>query len=604
MARFSALRAIIFGLLIFGLAACRRGRDESSSQFPRSQTLYLGGAQWGEPASFNPLANSPDFPVGMNLMYESLFMYNVQTSKLDGLLAESYEVTPTTIDVTLNAAARWSDGKPVTAYDVKYTFDLGKKYKGLPVAPTWQYITAVDVRDADAQPHARKVSFVLDQEHLNPLVVLDALAGGRIIPKHFIEPILDGLKGDIEAFNKLKFDKQFVYSGPYHLYSYSSEKLVAVRDDNYWGNKAMHGGKLPAPKFIIHPVYKSNDHFNIGLQQGSIDISSSFIPRIWLKAPQGVRAWFDKPPYFPPASVPMLYINVTKKPLGDVHIRRAMGFAISYKDIREVAFENYSDPLKPGLILPFGIEAKYYSDEDAKQFGTCYDTDRERQKQRAKDELAAAGYKGVFNDKGELEKTVDAKGKEMPTLFIKSPTGWSDWEDTVRIVVRGLREVGIDAREKFVDSSIFWPAREQADFDLLMMTPSPSPTPSQPWSRFENVLTSREWAPPGQKMSNNQGRFNNPKSPEYIARIDELLVSIPRMKDEAQLVAAYRELNRIYMQQQPTIPLMYRPDSFYEYNAKYWTGFPNAQNPYLPPLPPGNGLGTQMLWRLTPVGAK
>jgi len=37
--------------------------------------------------------------------------------------------------VTLNPAAHWRDGKPVTGWDVRYTFELGKKYKGLRVSP-------------------------------------------------------------------------------------------------------------------------------------------------------------------------------------------------------------------------------------------------------------------------------------------------------------------------------------------------------------------------------------------------------------------------------------------------------------------------------------
>jgi peptide/nickel transport system substrate-binding protein len=147
MTRFSLLRAIASALVVVGLAACRSGHDDSSSEFPRSQSLYIGGGQWGEPASFNPLVSSPDTPVNGNLMYETLFVFNPEKGKLDGVLAESYVITATSIDVTLRPEPRWNDGKAVTALDVKYSFDLGKKYKGVPVAPTWQYITSVSVLD-------------------------------------------------------------------------------------------------------------------------------------------------------------------------------------------------------------------------------------------------------------------------------------------------------------------------------------------------------------------------------------------------------------------------------------------------------------------------
>jgi len=240
-------------------------------------------------------------------------------------------------------------------------------------------------------------------------------------------------------------------------------ELIETRDAQ--GNKALHDGKLPGPKYIVHPIYKSNSAFSIALQQGRLDMSSTFVPRIWLKEPKGVRTWFDKPPYFLAAAMPMLFINVKHEPLGDVAYRRAMAFAVNYDDIRELAMSGYSEPLQPGLILPFGLESKYYNADDAKQYGVTYDV------ARAKATLAAAGYKSIFNEKGDLLETRNRAGQRVPTVHIKSPTGWSDWEAIVRIAVRGMRAAGIDARERFVDASIFWSDIYQGEFDLIMYTP-------------------------------------------------------------------------------------------------------------------------------------
>ena len=608
----SAARLIAGVTLLASVTACRSpGGDDAS--FPRNQTLYLGGKQWGEPSSFNPLLSSPQFPVSMNFVYECLLLFDAPAGRLEPMLAESYQLNPASIEVTLNPLAHWNDGTPVTADDVVYSFALGKTYKSIPQATVWQYVTDVRVLpDAEAPPGAatstasasaaktawpRRVEFVLEKSRLNPLIILDALANIRINARHHLEPIFKEVGGDLEAFNKLKFDSSVISSGPYALHSYSSEKIVLVRDANYWGNLALHGGKLPAPKYVIHPIYKSNDHFSVALQQGRLDASNSFVPRIWLKAKKGVRAWFDKPPYFPPSAIPMLYINVTRGALADVHLRRAMGFAINYTDIRELAVSGYSDPLRPGLVLPFGLESKYFSEEDARKYGTFFEP------ARAREELKAGGYTARYDEKGELAATLDAKGQALPTLFIKSPTGWSDYEAVVRIVVKSLRAVGIDARERFVDGSLFYPAWSNGDFDLLMNMPSPSPAPSKPWSRFEALLATKEWEPEGQKMYKNQGRFNRPGAPGYIARFDELLDGIPRLTTEEDLKKAYRELNRLVMEQQPVLPLVYRPDQYYEYSEKTWKGFPNAKSPYLPSQIPGDGPGTQALWSLQPAAS-
>jgi peptide/nickel transport system substrate-binding protein len=256
----------------------------------------------------------------------------------------------------------------------------------------------------------------------------------------------------------------------------------------------------------------------------------------------------------------------------------------------------YSEPIQSGLILPFGLEAKYYSAEDVKKYGaTVFDPER------AKEELKLGGYRPEWKD-GELVGTLDSTGKRVPTVFITSPSGWTDWEDIVRIVVRSMRGVGIDVREHFIDGSLFWTAVFGGDFDLIMYNPSPSPTPSKPWSRFEFDLTSEEWAPVGDKMFKNFGRFNNPKSPSYVKRFDELIQLIPTLKDEAERVKAYRELNVLFMQYQPVIPLVYRADSFYEFSTRVWTGFPTADNPFLPPQMPADRLGTRILWHLKPAG--
>ncbi len=284
------------------LAQCR-AHDSSTSTFPRSETLYIGGLQWGEPVSFNPLLSSPAWPVPngdqtFNLLYEPLFSYNSETGKMAPLLGESYTVTEDAITVTLNPAGRWSDGTPVTGLDVKYTFELGKRYKSLRVGPRWAYIEEIRVEDdaaVDGGPtdHKTRVAFVLAKGRRNQLSVLDALQETAILPRHVIEPLLEQAHGDLDEFTKLKFYNNPVVSGPYHVLCYSSEKIVLERDDNYWGNTALHGGARAAPKYIIDPIYKNNDNYSLALQQGRLDASICFMPRIWLKQekrrPQLVR---------------------------------------------------------------------------------------------------------------------------------------------------------------------------------------------------------------------------------------------------------------------------------------------------------------------------
>jgi peptide/nickel transport system substrate-binding protein len=593
---FRSSRTLLLVLLLggLGLSSCRRQQGDGDESFPRDQTVYVGGFQWGQPSSFNPLASAPDWPVNagnaQNLFYETLLVFNTLTGQMEPLLAQSYQVLPGAVEVTLQPGARFSDGTRVTPEDVKYSFDLGRDYKSLRVATVWPFL-----REVEAHPDGR-VRFVLNAARKNPLVVLDALQEVYILPRHVIAPLLASVKGDMNEFTRLKFDQKSVGSGPYDMHSYSAEKVATVRRDDYWGNDVLFGGKLAAAKYVVHPVYKGNGHYSVALQQGRLDASSAFMPRIWLKAKKGVRSWYDKAPFFVPGAMPMLWINHLHAPLDDVHLRRAMAFSIQYDDIRELAVSGYSVPVKPGLILPFGFEGKYYSEEDAQKYGaTFFDP------ARARAELAAGGYQPMWGPGGELLELRDRSGARVRTLFIKSPTGWTDWEAAVRIVVRSMRAVGIDARERFVDAAVWYPAQYTADFDLLMATPSSAPTPSKPWSRFDAVLTTQDFAPEGEKMYRNYGRFNDRKSPSHVARFNELLDRIPTLTDPAELLAAYRELNVLFMQYQPALPLVYRPDQFYEFSSRAWQGFSSAENPFLPPQIPSSRMGTRVLWSLRPA---
>ncbi len=380
---------------------------------------------------------------------------------------------------------------------------------------------------------------------------------------------------------------------PYNLKTYSNEKIVLKRRDDYWGNKALHGSKMPAPEFIIHPIFKNNDHFALALQKGELDASQTFIPRIWLKKKDGIGSWFNTTPYFVSGSIPLMLINTTKPPLNDKNFRRAMAAAINYANIKELAISGYTPDIQPGLIMASGLENKYFNADDAKQFGISYNPEL------AKKILADAGYKSFYKADGTLDYMTDSNGNKLPSLAIKSPAGWSDYEAMVTLAVKDMRAVGIDVREGIIDAGLYWPALPSGDFDLIMNKPVAS-TSSLPWSRFDVVMSSRNWLPTGgdNKMNQNQGRYNCPKSKNFNSAVDSLLKIIPTLSDEAQLKEAYRQINKIFMQDQVALPLCYLPEQFYEFSSKTWKGWPDETNSYAPPLLPWVGASTKVLWQL------
>jgi peptide/nickel transport system substrate-binding protein len=251
--------------------------------------------------------------------------------------------------------------------------------------------------------------------------------------------------------------------------------------------------------------------------------------------------------------------------------------------------------MKPGLIMPEGLEKEYYNAEEVEAHSvplgdTAY----------ARKILSDAGYKSVFDDRGLLRFSIGPTGDTLPTLSIRAPAGWSDWEAIVNLVVSQLRAVGIDVREGFVDGSQYWPALPSGQFDIIMRKPPVAVTASLPWNRFNAVMSSRNWRPvgDGNSMNENEGRYNNPNSPDYNKRVDDLLDIIPLMVDKDSLKAAYAELNNIFLSDQPVIPVCHLPEEYYQFSTKVWAGWPTEKNPFAPPQLPWVGSGRNTLWKL------
>jgi peptide/nickel transport system substrate-binding protein len=564
----------------------------STTQIAREKTLFIGGFQWGAPSSFNPLAISPAWPItgNMNLIYESMFGYDLLDGKLKGILGKSITVTSTSIEIVLNENARWQNGDSLTSADVLYTFNLHKTYS-TNFSSLWRYVKNIQAEG----PY--KVILNLNQKEYNPLVVQNVVASVPVLPKKIFSKIEDialkqvsdesgvapGNEDILTKIRELRNDKDIIGSGPYTLHSYTDKEIVLKRVSNYWGN-LLYGGSEAAPEYLVHVMYSDNDMYNKALETGDLDISQTFFPKIWEKFSAGVGTWYPKEPYYIPGCIPALIMGVSKAPFNDAAFRKAVAHSINYEKIKTTAVFGYTPELKPGLILPFGAEKNYYSEEDVTAFGNLYNPENARKiLEKAKYTWGADGL------------LIDPSGKKIRTLFVTCPAGWTDWEQTIQIAVEGMRVIGIDVVQKSLDYGTWDSNLKNGWFDFTMKTPQPEQNVALPWSRFEQVLSSRDIKSIGDVMYNNEGRFSN-------VLADELLAMIPKTSDEKELKVLYRKLNQIFMNEMPIIPLMYRPWLFYQFNTKYWKNFPTEKSPYAAPQCLMVGAGVQALWGIRPSG--
>lgn len=543
----------------------------------RKQILYVTGLCWGGEVGFNVMSGNANFPcnnTNNELIYETLFGFNGATGNIDPILGESYEwADDYTIRVKLRKGAYFSDGKPLTKDDVIYSYRLGDKYE-LPWSGLWMHTEDITAEGEDT------IVFKLSKKDYNWHSSIECLTSVPIYPRHIWEQVEKDANYETGGMYEYP-NEDPIGSGPYKVVTYDESKILLERDGNYWGKSVY--GTLPGPKYISHLLFKSNDSANLALKNGDLDYSQDFIPNVWKMWESGspVRTYIDELPYYVPDSMPSLVFNLSKKGLNNVEVRKALAYAIDYKNIVDIAMNGYSDVVEPALTVNIPNESKYLDKEAVKQYQWHTDFDK------ANSILDALGAKA-----GKDGIRVLPDGTRLGPWDLECPYGWTDWNATLEIVMQNAKKVGIELRTKFPEEPVYYNDRDTGSFDIVMTTPGDVISPAQPWLRSRDVMYSKGVTPIGDITFYNFGRYKNPKA-------DEILESIAKTKDEPQLKKLYTDLTLLYLKDIPTIPLMYRPTYFFTVNESVWKGFPHEKDGKNIPPYCFDGAGIKSLYSLT-----
>lgn len=550
--------------------------NSAAAQLDRKETLFTVGMQWGPPTNFSPIAPSApsNWPVqtGFPHLFEQLFMFNIISGELEPLLASEYVFADDnkSVTVTLNEGTTFSDGTPLTADDVVFTFSLPQTVDGLPFAGLTRYISGVEAVDE------RTVKLLCEAEANNPGMVRVFMQAVPILPKHIWEPLTEGAD-PITGIT----DMNPVASGPFKVGQSNAQQVVLERNDEYWGNE-IHGA--PAMKYMAHPIPSSNDDANLAFSRGDIDLSQTFTPQIWqIWEDQGQPAstWFKEQPYHIPGAIPSLQINISRPGLDNKLVRKALAYSINYGEIAEKAMSRYSVPVNASMIIPDGAELALFDQEAVDATGWTYDP-AEATRILEEDLKATKGDDGVY---------VLEDGTRLGPWKVMCPYGWSDWMTALELVVQGGMAVGFDLATDFPEAPVRMTNQQNGDFDLSLHSYA-GVSAAGPWQRFSDLMDSRGIPEMGQTAFTNFNRFSN-------ADAEALLDQIPTVTDAEEQKALYTQLDDIFREEVPCIGLMYRPFQFYQFNETAWQGFPDAEDPYAPPM--HQGAGIRILSKITPV---
>lgn len=159
---------------------------------------------------------------------------------------------------------------------------------------------------------------------------------------------------------------------------------------------------------------------------------------------------------------------------------------------------------------------------------------------------------------------------------------------TSQILGSQLSKVGIALTPRGISFEQWLEARDTGNFFVTISTAGAG---QNPWYLYRSMLSSEYRTEGDEPVVANFQRW-------YDEETDELLSSYADTDDEQEQRAAVEGLQRIMIEQMPTLPIVTAPNWF-NFNTELWTGFPDESDPYALGAPVQNADRVMVLRNLT-----
>jgi peptide/nickel transport system substrate-binding protein len=554
MRRFKIIGAFLAVALLAAACGSSSSSSTSSSSSGAKGVLTIdneSGGLWT--CSFNPF-NLSDIGYSFGPVYEPLvFMNTLQNAKTSPWLATSWAWSNGNkqLTFTIRNGVKWNDGKPMTAADVVYTFNLLKANKALDINSIWSVLSSVTQKGSDQVVMTFKAPAVTYFYY-----IADQVA---IVPQHIWSTVSDPVKYP---------DTHPVGTGAYTVNPCTPQNITYKANPHYW-----QPGK-PHVATVNYPAFTTNDTANTYLANGQAQWGSQFIPSIgkfYLSKSPNYHYWF------PPVANVSLFLNLTNPILKNVAVRQAMAYAIDRHRaslIGEYGYEPASN--QSGIVTP--TFSAWLDAPQAASFGNNYAYNPSK----AISILTAAGFK-----KG--SDGIMAKGGQKLSFSIINNGGFSDWVAAVNVIQQDLKAVGIQVTPKNLAAPAYQSALYDGSYQLGYGSETGGPSP---YYELRQWLFSGNSAPIGQPAGSNFERYNN-------SATDALINSYASTTDPAQQHSIVSQLQKVMLQQVPVIPVTESVD-WYQYDTGSFSGWVTQSNPYAQPAAYNYPDWGQMMMNLQP----
>jgi len=496
-------------LVLAGTSACSRKQDPSAANAEAGSAILLYG-NGAEPQDLDPqtVTGVPENKL-MNAFFEGLVSYGPEGSDTVGGVAERWDISPDGLIYTfhLRANAKWSNGDPVTAEDFVRSYqriltpalaaEYAYKFSAVVGAEDYQRgslqdFSQVGFQAVDAQ------TLVIRLNHRVPYL-LESMKHYAWFPVHI--PTIarhGGLATRGTAWTRLE---NFVGNGPFVPQSWRpNQRIVAARSPTYWDRARV---TLDAIHFLPTENLETEERmFRTGQLHKTYELPAAKIDVYQRDFPESYRS----DPYY---GSYFFRFNVTRKPLDDVRVRRALTLAID----RESLTRNV---VRGGMQAAYGLTPptdKYTA--RAKLTGDVAEARRL---------LAEAGYPG---------------GQGFPHIELLYNT-----QDNHRRICEALQEMwrqnlGIDVGLLNQEWKVYLRSMDQLDYD--MARGGWIGDYNDPNTFYDTFVTGG---------GNNRTGWSN-------ARYDQLLRDTGFAADEPARLELYQQMEEIIVAELPIMPLYF-----------------------------------------------
>ncbi|MTJ23568.1 ABC transporter substrate-binding protein [Dolichospermum sp. UHCC 0352] len=548
--RFFLLITII-AFTAIGLTACNPTKlKTNAAQVPQLVTSILS-----DPKTFNA-ALSSESPNIFGYTYEGLLTQNPIDGKIEGVLAQSWEISPdkTKITFTMREGLKWSDGQPLTVDDVVFTYNDIYLNENIPT----------DTRDVLRVGKDRKLPTVkkIDNRRVEfsvpePFRPFLLNTGASILPAHILEKSVKtkNKDGKLEFLSKWGVDtppQELIVNGPYKLERYDTSQRVIFRRNPYYWRKDAQGKPQPYIERIVWQIVESTDTSLLQFRSGDLDtigVSPDYFSLLKVQEKQGNFRIYNGGPS---SSTSFISFNLNKgkrknQPLVDpikskwfnnVQFRQAVAYAIDRQTMLNNTFRGLGTPQNS----PISVQSPYFLSPEQGLKVYKYNPDK------AKELLLKAGFK--YNEKNLL---VDDQGNEVRFALLTN-AGNKIRESMGSQIKQDLSKIGIQvdftplAWNTFIDklsNTLDW------DACLIGLTGGLEPNDGA------NV-----WSPQGglhmfnQKPQAGQKPIEGWEVADWENKINELYIQGAQEFDEVKLKEIYGESQQLTQEYLPFIYLV------------------------------------------------